>query len=69
MKTLELLNILLHLDPDLMVTIDGYEGGATEVVRVEIVNINMGANKEWWYGEHEYSSSGGTKAIKLVGNR
>jgi len=71
MKVLELTNLLLHLDPDMMVVISGYEGGLTEIISVEEKRIN-GNNEEWWLGEHEETTlkdKNGIKALRLIGKR
>lgn len=71
MKVLELTNLLLHLDPDMIVVISGYEGGLTEIISVEEKRIN-GNNEEWWLGEYEETTledKNGIKTLRLIGKR
>jgi hypothetical protein len=71
MKVLELTNLLLHLDPDMIVVISGYEGGLTEIVSAEEKRVN-GKNKEWWLGEYKETTSedqNGIKTLRLIGKR
>ena len=71
MKVLELTNLLLHLDPDMIVVISGYEGGLTEIISVEEKRIN-GNNEEWWLGEYKETTledQNGLKALRLIGER
>lgn len=50
----ELADALSSFDPDLPVTLNGYEGGHTESVHIEVltlsVNVNDGVD---YYGEHD----------------
>lgn len=49
---------LLLAGPDVMVTVDGYEGGNTELKKVEPVNklhLDVYKDEDWWMGEHSYS--------------
>ena len=71
MKVLELTNLLLHLDPDMIVVINGYEGGLTEIISAEEKRVN-GKNKEWWLGEYKETTLddiNGKKVLRLIGNR
>ena len=72
MTVLELTNRLLHLDPDMMVVISGYEGGVTEIKDIKEISVHLNANLDWWKGEHEpidYDSKFAAKAIQLKGVR
>jgi hypothetical protein len=69
MTVLELTNRLLHLDPDMMVVIPGYEGGVTEVNGVTEINVYLNSNQEWWRGEHgtvEIGSKTGNRVTKVL---
>ena len=71
MKVLELTNLLLHLDPDMIVVISGYEGGLTEIISVEEKRIN-GNNEEWWFGEYKETTlddQNGVNTLRLIGKR
>lgn len=71
MKVLELTNLLLHLDPDMIIVISGYEEGLTEIVSVEEKRVN-GKNREWWKGEYKETTLddiNGIKVLRLIGRR
>lgn len=71
MKVLELTNLLLHLDPDMIVVINGYEGGLTEIVSVEEKRVN-GKNREWWLGEYKETTLediNGMRVLRVIGKR
>lgn len=53
MKVKELIEALNLLNPELMVVIDGYEGGVNEADMVEVVPVALDVNDEWYYGQHE----------------
>jgi hypothetical protein len=53
MKVKDLIEKLQAVDPELMVVRGGYEGGVTEVGSVDVEQVALNANEEWYYGEHE----------------
>ena len=53
MNVKELIEKLQVLDPDLMVVRSGYEGGVKEVNSLEVIEIALNVNDEWYYGSHE----------------
>lgn len=55
MKIHQLIEILLHHNQDLDVTVDGYEGGIhdLQVENIRLVDLMVNVNDEWYYGEHE----------------
>ena len=53
MKVKELIEKLQALDPELLVVVDGYEGGVKEAGYVELETVVLNVHKEWYYGEHE----------------
>ena len=53
MKVKDLIEKLQAVDPELMVVRGGYEGGVTEVGSVDVQEVALNANEEWYYGEHE----------------
>lgn len=53
MKVKELIEKLQAIDPELMVVKDGYEGGASEVDEIQVVDLALNVHKEWYYGDHE----------------
>ena len=48
---------LQKYDEDLLVIVDGYEGGVTENFNLLQVNIDTNVNKAWYYGDSEISDS------------
>ena len=53
MKVKELIEELKKLDPELMVVVDGYEGGVSELNTCGETTVKLDVNSEWWYGKHE----------------
>jgi len=48
---------LRKYDENLLVVVDGYEGGITEKFNLLQVNMDTNVNKAWYYGESEVSDS------------
>jgi len=67
----ELIAKLQEFDQDMMVIVDGYEGGVDELRHVQTASIALGYNAEsWYYGDHEivYNTQGEkTKIISSGG--
>jgi len=53
MKVKDLIKELQSYDPELMVVIDGYEGGVDEATKAIDVSLKLDVNTEWYYGKHE----------------
>lgn len=53
MNVKELIAKLATLDPNMAVTVDGYEGGVTENIHIYPVRVRCNVNDEGFYGEHE----------------
>ena len=53
MKVAELIQILQTFDQELLVVVDGYEGGLAEPGELGIVRINLNVNTNWYYGRHK----------------
>ncbi len=68
MKIKDLIAKLQELDQELLVVVDGYEGGVTEQITIRKVKIDLNVNQEWYYGEHEESQNGKVAAILLGRN-
>lgn len=59
MKVRELIEQLQQFDPEMMVVVDGYEGGADDIKTVDTARIALDYNKgSWYYGKHEFTSVG-----------
>jgi hypothetical protein len=55
----ELIAKLQEFDQNMMVVVDGYEGGADELKTVTTARIALDYNKgSWYYGKHEFVSVG-----------
>ena len=53
MKVKDLIVRLQQFDPELVVFIDGYEGGIEEVESTNEHTIALNCNEDWYYGSHE----------------
>jgi hypothetical protein len=53
MKVKELIEKLKSCDPELMVVVNGYEGGVNEAENAAQVKIRSNVNTKWYYGAHE----------------
>ena len=59
MTVKELIEYLQQLDPETRVFINGYEGGVDDLLSIgEPTDIILDVHSEWWYGKHEYASTG-----------
>lgn len=38
---------------DQLVTVNGYEGGYTDVDEIETIRLRLNVNTSWYYGPHE----------------
>ena len=57
----QLIDILDRLDPEAHVFVKGYEGGLDYAELrgpAEDIVLNVNSERQWWYGRHEYASSG-----------
>jgi hypothetical protein len=55
----ELIAKLQTYDQNMMVVVDGYEGGVKELRTAQTVTIALGYNTDgWWYGNHEIVTDG-----------
>jgi hypothetical protein len=52
-KVKELIEKLQKLGPELEVMRHGYEGGAENVTSLNIEQVALDVNEEWYYGKHE----------------
>ena len=55
MKIKELIEKLQQFDPELMVVVDGYEGGYDDPIVGPVKKLNLNVNEEWYNGKHEWS--------------
>lgn len=58
MKVRELIEKLQQFDPEMMVVLDGYEGGVDELKYVQSANVALNFNEEGYYGKHEPVTDG-----------
>ena len=59
MKVRELIEQLQQFDGEMMVVVDGREGGANDIKTVDTARIALDYNKgSWYYGIHEFVSVG-----------
>lgn len=52
MNVKQLIEILKQYDDDLIVSVQGYEGGVTDSFSVDESRVSLNVNDEWCYGEH-----------------
>lgn len=69
MNVKELIKELKKLPQDLMVVINGYEGGVDEFGTIKKIRIDLNVNDEWYYGSHEESEDGAVEAVLLKGSK
>lgn len=60
MTVLELINKLGEFHLDMLVVVDGYEGGLDDPQYPELCVIHLNQNSEWYYGKHEQCEQGET---------
>ena len=65
MTVQELITQLQQLDPSLMVTRPGYEGGIEEIHYFRQINLDLKVHRAWYYGPHEENENGTTGAVLL----
>ena len=54
MPVQQLIEILQTKDPKLRVFVPGYEGGLNDISNdLELVNVLLDKNIEWYYGQHD----------------
>lgn len=53
-KVKELIAKLQTLDPEMLVVVDGYEGGVETLNEVRVTTVALNYNTESYYGPHEY---------------
>lgn len=58
MTAQELMAHLTTLPPDTPVMMSGYEGGYTDVDRIDTFPVKLNVNTVWYYGPHEICEEG-----------
>ena len=53
MKIKELIEKLKKYDQELIVSINGYEGGVRDNIYLKIQTVSLNYNDAWYLGEHE----------------
>lgn len=53
MKVKELIEKLNTLDPEMLVLVDGYEGGYAALVAADLIKVSGPYERPWYYGEYE----------------
>ena len=65
MTVQQLIEILQTKDPELRVFVPGYEGGLNDISNdLEIVNVLLDKNIEWYYGQHDQVTKPTDTSIK-----
>lgn len=65
----QLIRKLEHYPKDLLVLVDGYEGGLDAILDIKLINVVHDKNKKWWYGPFEESNKVNVSALKLLSTR
>jgi len=53
MKVKELISILEKIDQDMIVLVDGYEGGYTSPIAIESIDVTGPHDEKWYYGPYK----------------
>lgn len=65
MRVKDLIIELQKLNPELMVVVDGYEGGVSELKIVGEITVELNKNNEWWWGEHDECDPNNDEAVTV----
>jgi hypothetical protein len=65
MRTHDLAKKLLDLH-DMELVVDGYEGGVTSKIGMQLVQLDRNVNTEPYYGEHKVTRNPDNKRVKVV---
>lgn len=67
MKVSELIETLSKLDPNLVVFVNGYEGGYSDICADEFIidTFKTDVYDDWYYGPHEKDENGDVKGIVI----
>ena len=65
MTVKQLIKVLKTHNKDLLVFVDGYEGGFEDIKHIKRVTVSLNVNEQSYYGPHEEDSKGKTKALLL----
>lgn len=57
MTVKELIEYLNKYDQNLIVSLNGYEGGITDKISLRETEVHLDINGKWYYGEHEECNS------------
>jgi hypothetical protein len=53
MTVRELIELLQIYRGDMRVVVSGYEGGYNDIATVNVIELNLNVNEEWYNGPHE----------------
>jgi hypothetical protein len=53
MKVKQLIEMLQQFDPEMLVMVQGYEGGIDAPEKLYQTAIRLNVHEEWYYGKHE----------------
>ena len=66
MNVRELIKELQQHDSEMMVVVNGYEGGYSAIKVISEVGLMLNINKEWYYGPHEMAAVKGEEDRKAI---
>jgi hypothetical protein len=67
MTVQELIEQLQNFPKDMLVVVDGYEGGCNDVSELEEYGVDLNVNREWFYGAHEPNTNGPVRVLWVAG--
>lgn len=65
----ELISQLLKMPQEVMVLVEGYEGGFNEVLGCLECNSSKLPNNSWWHGDYVQDENGDMVAVRLTSTR
>mgnify|MGYP006995599214 FL=1 len=65
----QLMQKLENYPKDMLVLLDGYEGGLDAILDTASINVEFDSSKPWYYGPFEENVQSNKKAIKLISTR
>jgi len=65
----QLISQLQSYPKDLLVLVDGYEGGLDAIMDIQKVTVRYDDAQKWYYGPFEEDSKAQIKAIKIISTR
>lgn len=65
----QLIQKLENYPKDMLVLVDGYEGGLDAILDTASINVKFDSSKPWYYGPFEENVNSNKKVVKLISTR